>query len=316
VVRLASVGERILKTRIGKFGVEASKHGERPLIKYLTEDDLKTPEKFRNRYIPHPHETWREVQTLRTWIKLMMMDGDVESNPGPRNNNNKKKVNNKKNRRRPQRRRGTNIVPAERSALIMPPRHVASFLFIDGSYIRNNPGNNYLCYSFRINDLYDPDPLILTGSVSGFKEMMQFYNIYRVLSFSATINISNNETFDLLYGAVFSQVNLTSVIASRDDAINALENNYAKGPFILSAVGGVDRGSVSLRINPAVLLGDRRQYLADSDYSGIGLATPIKPLWLNFIVASPTGAALTNGYTSATKLFFRAEFFGRTNLRA
>lgn len=221
-------------------------------------------------------------------------------------NNNNKKTNNRQNR----------LIRGERPGLIMPPRHIASFVFVDGSYVRNNPGNNYLVYSFRINDLNDPDPLILSGSVSGFKEMMQFYANYRVLNFSAQIDISNNETFDLLYGAVFSQTNLTGVIANRDDAINALENNFAKGPFIVSAAGGMDRASRTFKITPASLLGDRQQYKADIDYSGLGLNTPAKPLWLNFIVCSPTGAALTNGYTNSTKLFMRAEFFGRLNLRA
>lgn len=231
--------------------------------------------------------------------------------PTTTSNRKTKKRNNNNNNRQPRR-----LLTGTRPGLVMPPRHVATFVYVDGSYVRNNPGNNYLVYSFRINDLNDPDPLILSGSVSGFKEMMQFYANYRVTSFSAVINISNNETIDILYGAVFSQSNLTGVIANRDDAINALENNYAKGPFILSAVGGMDRATLSLRINPAALLGDRRQYLADLDYSGLGLATPARPLWLNFIVCTPTGAALTNGYTNASKLYMTAEFFGRLNLRA
>lgn len=231
----------------------------------------------------------------------------------PKTISNRNKKNKKNNKPRT---RVNRLVSGERPGLVMPSRHVASFVFVDGSYVRNNPGNNFLVYSFRINDLNDPDPLILSGSVSGFKEMMQFYGNYRVIRFSAEINISNNETFDLLYGAVFSQSNLTGVITNRDDAINALENNFAKGPFILSAAGGMDRGSMRIRIIPATLLGDRRQYTADIDYSGIGLNTPARPLWLNFIVCSPTGAALTNGYTNSTKLFMTAEFFGRLNLRA
>lgn len=233
----------------------------------------------------------------------------VEPNPGPQRRTRK---NGNGNGRKVRKRN----LALERPGLIMPPRHVASLMFIDGAYVRNNPGNNYLVYSFRINDLYDPDPLILSGSVSGFKELMSFYQYYRVLSFSATVNISNNEAFDIFYGAVFSQSNLTGTIASRDDAANALENNYAKGPFILSEKTGMDRGSMTLRIRPSSLLGVPKQYFADNNYVGTGLATPPIPLWLNFIVYTPTGAALTNGYTSATKLFFTAEFFGRLNLRA
>ena len=76
-------------------------------------------------------------------------------------------------------------------------------MYRDNSYTRNNPGNNFLVYSLRINDLYDPDPLVLSGSISGFKEMMQFYQYYRVKFFSAAIQLFNNEAFPLMYGAVF-----------------------------------------------------------------------------------------------------------------
>ena len=58
----------------------------------------------------------------------------------------------------------------------MPSRKFATLKYLDGSTVRNNPGGSFLVYSMRINDLYDPDPAILSGSVSNFKEMMQFYS--------------------------------------------------------------------------------------------------------------------------------------------
>lgn len=199
---------------------------------------------------------------------------------------------------------------------IMPPRIVKTLNYIDAAYTRNNPGNNFLVYSFRINDLFDPDPLILSGSVSGFKEIMQFYTQYRVLNTNVSLKIFNNEAFAILYGAVWSQSNLTGTIATRDDAINALENDFSTRARILSAKGGLDHEDINFELAPYKLLGDRQQYMADINYAGNGLASPAIPLWLNFIVCSPTGAALANGYTNATTLSMTAEFFGRTNLRA
>lgn len=279
-------------------------------------EGLKSPLVFS--FYGHIH-MYKDKAQYKGWVRDLTIEG-IEPNPGPRNNNNRNNNNNKNNNRkngnRRVRRRPNAMMLGERPSLIMPPRHVANFVYVDSAYVRNNPGNNFLVYSFRINDLYDPDPLILSGSVSGFKEMMQFYAYYRVLNFSANINVSNNEAFDIFYGAVFSQSNLTGVIASRDDAANALENNYAKGPFLLSEKTGMDRGTLKLRVRPSSLLGVPRQYFSDTNYAGSGLATPPIPLWLNFIVYSPTGAALTNGYTTSTKLYMRSEFFGRLNLRA
>jgi len=199
---------------------------------------------------------------------------------------------------------------------IMPPRLTRTLNYVDSSYVRNNPGNNFLVYSFRVNDLYDPDPLILTGSVSGFKEIMQFYSYYRVKDVSISLKIFNNEAFALLYGAVFSQTNLVGVIASRDDAINALENDFSTRARLLSAKGGLDHEDIFFTCPMWKLLGDKKQYEGDQQYTGLGVATPSVPLWVNIIVASPTGAALTNGYTNSTTLTMTAEFFGRTNLRA
>jgi hypothetical protein len=203
-----------------------------------------------------------------------------------------------------------------RSQDIMPPSIQRSLNYVDGSYVRNNPGNNYLVYSMRINDLFDPDPLILSGSISGFKELMQFYSYYRVKSVHISHQIFNNENFAIIYGYVFSQSNLTGTIANRDDAINALENDFSTRARILSAKGGLDHEDISTSLSLPQLLGNSQQYLADYNYIGQGLASPAVPLWVNFIVASPTGTALTNGYTVATTLTYNSEFFGRTNLRA
>ena len=198
----------------------------------------------------------------------------------------------------------------------MPPRLTRQLRYCDNAYVRNNPGGNYLVYSFRINDLYDPDPLVLSGSISGFKELMQFYQFYRVKTVSVLAHLTNNESFSLMYGGVYSQSNLTGVISSRDDAINALESTFSSRARILSAKGGMDKGTLLMKINIATILGDARQYNAESNYAGVGLATPTTPLWFNFIVASPTGAALTNGYTNTTSITFTAEFFGLLNIRA
>lgn len=204
----------------------------------------------------------------------------------------------------------------ESSKMIMP-RHIRRQLrYIDQAYVRNNPGNNFLVYSFRINDLYDPDPAILSGSLSGFKEIMQFYDSYRVLSVNINITLINLETIPIMYGMCFSNTNLTGVIATRDDAINALENHFSTKARILSGKGGIDRARMSRHVMLHNIVGDKRQYLSDIQYIGQGLATPTKPVWMNMIVTTTTGAALTNGYATTTNLTFDSEFFGLINLRA
>jgi hypothetical protein len=119
-----------------------------------------------------------------------------------------------------------------------------------------------------------------------------------------------------MYGMVFSQANLTGSITTRDDAMNSLEDPFSTRARILSAKGGMDRATLSHSIPCARLLGITKQYMSESNYAGIGLATPTTPLWLNFIVASATGSVLANGYCTTTSITFHSEFFGLLNIRA
>lgn len=228
--------------------------------------------------------------------------------------NTNKRIRNKKatrgTRRRPRQAKN------ESTMMIMPAHIRRKLRYVDSAYVRNNPGNNFLVYAFRVNDLYDPDPTILSGSLSGFKELMQFYAQYRVLHLTASVTIINLETFPIMYGMCFSTNNLTGVIATRDDAINALENHFSTKAHILSGKGGIDRAKLSRGEYMHKIVGDKKQYLSEIEYSGLGLATPARPVWLNFIVASTTGAALTNGYATTTNLIFDSEFYGLLNLRA
>lgn len=229
-------------------------------------------------------------------------------------NTNKRKQNKTKPTSRNRRRRGART--NESSKMIMP-RHIRRTLrYVDSAYVRNNPGNNFLVYSFRINDLYDPDPAILSGSLSGFKEIMQFYNTYRVLAINLNVIIVNLESIPIMYGVCFTTQNLTGVISTRDDAINALENHFSTKAKILSGKGGIDRASLSRHVMIHNIVGDKKQYLADIDYTGQGLATPNRPVWMNMIVTTTTGAALTLGYATTTNITFDSEFFGLINLRA
>jgi len=203
------------------------------------------------------------------------------------------------------------------STSIMPAEKRAKLYYVDGSTVRNNPGGNFLVYSMRINDLYDPDPAILSGSVSNFKEMMQFYSYYKVHHTDITWTLINLESFPLSCGIVFSQLNLTGTITSAADAQNSLENDFTTGVRTVSSKGGIDKTTFQItKFDIHKLLGNKQQYEGDVNYSGLGLSTPSIPLWANFIVWSPTGAVLGNGYANSTKLQFYSHFYGRTNNRS
>lgn len=199
---------------------------------------------------------------------------------------------------------------------IMPPSISRQLNYIDSVYTRNNSGANWIIFSYRINDLYDPDPAILTGSISGFKELMSFYNYYQVNHFRCNMKIFNNEAYAIIYGGVFSIQNLSLSLSSRDDAVNALESNYSTRARLLSAKGGLDHEDVVFALQPRQLLGNPKIYDGSPLYSGAGLSSPNVQLWLNIIVASPNATPLANGVTTSISMYYKAKFYARTNIRA
>lgn len=230
---------------------------------------------------------------------------------------NAKRINKSKTQKKRIPKRNRDISVSFTTSSIMPQRKRAVLRYLDGSTVRNNPGGSFLVYGMRINDLNDPDPGILSGVLSNFKEMMQFYGNYRVLTVQINWHVVNLETFPVSCGIVFSQTNLTGVIGSLSDAQNAFENDFATPLRTISGNAGMNRTNFRLPIlQLSSLLGDSRQYHSDVNYSGIGLSTPTTPLWANFIVFAPTGSTLSNGYANNTTLYMDAEFFGRLNVRS
>lgn len=198
----------------------------------------------------------------------------------------------------------------------MPLTRTCFFKYNDNSMIRNAPGATFLVYSMRINDLNDPDPLILSGSVSEVKENMQFYDYYRVDDTYIRWTVVNNENFALLVGIVFSLQNLTGTLASVDDCRNALESSFSTRVRMVSPKGGIDQTKFSVHAHLPKIQGTPGQYHNDIAYSGNGLASPPRPIWANFIAFSANSSVLANGYSNSTTLVFKSHLFGRLNLRA
>lgn len=200
---------------------------------------------------------------------------------------------------------------------LVPEKWLGVLKYIDDQYIRLNAGANYLLYNFRVNDLYDLDPLVLSGSFSGFKEAMQFYRYFRAIRGAVHFEGTNQETFGLMIGYFFSTDSLVGTVSSRNDLVNAFENAGAEPMQLVSAKGGMDKVTFDLEFDiGALILGNRRQYMTDVNYTGTISAGPAAPLYFNLGIASPSSTFLANGIVNALTFAIEAEFFGRLNLRA
>jgi len=199
---------------------------------------------------------------------------------------------------------------------ILPLTMTTSLQYVDSAITRNNPGNSFLVWGMRINDLYDPDPAILSGSISGYGELMAFYSTYRCISNHVEVTICNNEDFPITWGLVFTDINVLGTISTSAQALNLLENGYTTGSRAISSKYGMDRDRQVLDIDLATLVGNRSLYEGTLNYTGSTATSPAISLWCFVIVVSGTGAALTQGVSATSKFTYRTKFFDRKILLA
>jgi len=197
----------------------------------------------------------------------------------------------------------------------MPPELYRKLSYQDSSFVRNNPGNNFLVFSIRINDVFDPDPLILSGSISGFKEIMQFYNNFRCRDFHLDIELANNETFPIIWGVYIGPQNVVSAVGNRDQALSVLENGLTSGTRMISAKGGIDKQSYKCSVPIATVVGDKTLYEGESGYVGTISSSPSNLLYLNVVLVSTAGV-LGNGVAVDAKYTYGTHFFNRNLLLA
>lgn len=230
------------------------------------------------------------------------------------------KSNVRKQKKRNTRQNGVSKSKASSDSLhrdnIMPFSIMREISYVDSTVARNNPGNSFLVTGIRINDPYDPDPAILSGSISGFKELMQFYQNYRVVSNTVDVTITNQENFPIIWGLVFSPINIIGVISTSAQALNVLENGYTTGARTISSKGGLDRDTQVCKVPLKDLVGNAQLYAGDTNYTGTVTSSPPLSLWCFVIAVSGTGGPLTNGFIFNSKYTYNTKFFNRVLLNA
>jgi len=188
---------------------------------------------------------------------------------------------------------------------------VVTLAYTDSTLIRNNAGNKYLFFRLRANGLYDPDPLLLTGNVSGFSEYSNFFRRYLVTSVSLDWQVTNLEAFPITLVTTASTFDIASVITTP-----ALVLDQAENPFFverkLSQAGGMDRARLVKTVRLDKLHGDPKTYMGSMTYSGLGLSNPTNLLFLNFMVASNSN--LVNGIDSTLRIRFKVKWFERQSI--
>jgi len=223
-----------------------------------------------------------------------------------RRRNRKKKVNRRINANRDNRLiRGPKVGRYPKVSRLMQR---VTLTYTDNSIIRGASGASYFVYTLRANGLYDPDPLLLTGGISGFTEWGGLYRQYLVESVTVTWDVANAQTFPIQIVFAPSLTNLSTIITSAAAVSNLAENKQAQ-QRIISGVGGQDRARIKTTINLRSFVANPTQFQSGI-YSGFLGAAPSNPttlIYLNFCGSAPfvfsTGIVASLRVDYHTKLY-------------
>lgn len=170
---------------------------------------------------------------------------------------------------------------------------------------RNNAGAVYCTWRYRMNSAYDPDPLLASGSISGFNEYAALYFNYLVVDFSAHIEVVNNEPQPvvIVWTPTISDLGGNSSLVDQFPEMT----NFS-GSKVLSAKSGQDRARLNRTINLARFEGSPAWYVLDT-YGSSVTTNPTAVRYFN--IGFYASAALTLGVTASVRLTYRVYFSKR-----
>lgn len=219
--------------------------------------------------------------------------------------------------KRTNKRRNTEAARVVIPSLVVPATTIVTLRYKDTTLSRLNAGGaNFSVFSLRLNDVYDPDPALSSGSITGFAQWAAFYNHYRVRSVTVRWQLGNF-TAAPIYAYMLATTN-NIVPATVFGAIDLTESPLATKPRLLAPAGSYPNVAVMRKkFDLATVMGNKQEYYSNADFTGTATASPSSPLtriYLQFIAYS--SVSWSQATNSDLELDYEVEFFGRYPLTA
>lgn len=160
-----------------------------------------------------------------------------------------------------------------------------------------------------MNGAFDPDPLLGSGSLTGFTEYAALYGNYRVMDFTYEVKIASLETAPMI---VLIAPTATDIGGNYSGTNELSEFPHGRSDLI-SAQGGMDRCTFSGAWCPADIFGDRAEYFGDDNFGAGTGSNPSFQLYLNVGIYKPT-SALVSGVVAKVRLGYKVMFYGKKNV--
>lgn len=200
--------------------------------------------------------------------------------------------------------------PKRKRNVITPEYKVSTLHFMSDLLNYTNSGAAYWSKIYKANDLYDPDPSLLTSAVAGFAELARLYFYHLVTKITVTLTASNNEAFPVkIYFGVFND-DPSSSLGNTQAVIDLSENAMCTSVKELAAKGGQDRSTMSLTVNLAELCGDYAYFYGSGYFSTYYNASPATNLII--VIGSYAGSNFTGaGVGLSLSIRYNVKSFNR-----
>jgi hypothetical protein len=192
-----------------------------------------------------------------------------------------------------------------------PMTQTVKMSFIEPTLVLNSAVSPYVIREWRINDIFDPDPLIGGGTVAGYTHYTTAYNRFRVFKHMCQFTICGNEpAVPVTFGLIYRDARPSTIITSYAQALNALEVGPSSG---ISLVGQTTGSSVHrsrmFKIHPGAIMGDPEEYMSDINWAGSTGFSPPQTVWVAIIAVSISPLnPLTNGIILTMNQWFTVKW--------
>lgn len=193
-----------------------------------------------------------------------------------------------------------------------PPQMIRKMRYVDPTQIQKNAAGSFIVREFRANDIFDPDPLLGGGSLSGYTELAALYSRNIVTHIQVSIDMINIEPGTVLSAYIlFRDIQPSTVILTYNDAISSAEVAPCSKPVTMGPVTGQPRARIGPHKIPlATILGRPLEYLTDIGYAANVNSSPSQVLWVGLVIFSYTAATtIPNGLSAVITLDYTVNWF-------
>lgn len=205
-------------------------------------------------------------------------------------------------------------VTIRQPGVVCADRYRVKLRYVDTTSNRvGTSGASFGLVRYYANNLFDPNPLVFTTTIPGFKQLTTLYDHYRVRATKIVVRATNMEAFPVVVLVWPSFIDLTTS-SSNQFFQEMLANPYVKWKM-LSPKGGMDRCQLTNYISWQKFAGTKN-VSTDVDYAALVNAAPAQLFFLNIAAYSVDNTNFTpnTSVVFESRLTFYSEFYERVTL--